>query len=161
MNQINPQLTLAVTAFLNLEADMLDNKEYHDWLELWNDDGFYIVPVDHDVTDYSAAVNVAYDDKEMRELRVARLTSGDAVSTVGAEKTVRTVSGVRVLSEDNNLIAARYKYCLFENNKNGIRQFPATVEVKLSPLGDTFKIVEKVVKVMKSAQHLTTINYLF
>lgn len=154
-------LLARVTAFLNLEADILDMKEYDQWLDLWLKEGLYIVPVDHDVDDYSETLNIAYDDDEMRQLRVARLKNGEAVSTADAKPTVRTVSRVRILDASPDLIHVRSAYCLFEDNKYGIRQFPANVEFKLVPNGDTFLIKEKVVKIMKSDQHLTTICYIF
>ena len=161
MQALNAQLVSEVTAFLNFEADLLDSKDYETWLTLWAENGFYIVPVEHNVTDYAASLNVAYDDHEMRLLRVQRLTSGDAVSTVDADNTVRTVTGVTVLSENSEEVKVRCKYCLYENNKHGVRQFPATLLFTLIREQSGFKLKEKVVKVMKSNQYLTTVNYLF
>lgn len=157
----NVNLVNQVTAFINLEADLLDYKEYQDWLSLWADDGMYIIPVDHTVEDYAHSLNVAYDDAEMREMRVRRLTSGEAVSTSGVKYTARTVSRIRVLDEADDSVSVRCAYCLFEDNKTGIRQFPANVEFKLLKNGDSFLIKEKIVKLMKSDQYLATISYLF
>ena len=33
------------------EAELLDRKDYHAWLSLWDPAGFYVVPIDHDTTD--------------------------------------------------------------------------------------------------------------
>jgi 3-phenylpropionate/cinnamic acid dioxygenase small subunit len=159
--KLDTQLLADVTAFLNTEADMLDHKEYKQWLDLWLETGLYIVPVDHGATDYANTLNVAYDDEHMRLLRVERLTSGDAVSTQLAEKTVRTMSRFRVLDDIDGVVRVRCACCLYENNKNGIRTYPANVQFKLVRDGGSFKIAEKIVKVMKSSQHLTTISYLF
>lgn len=159
--KLDTQLLADVTAFLNTEADMLDHKEYKQWLDLWLESGLYIVPVDHGATDYANTLNVAYDDNHMRLLRVERLTSGDAVSTQLAEKTVRTMSRFRVLDDIDGVVRVRCAYCLYENNKNGVRCYPANVQFKLVHDGGSFKIAEKIVKVMKSSQHLTTISYLF
>ena len=46
------QLLTEVTAFLSQEADMLDHKEYAQWLDLWTESGIYIVPVDHQQKDF-------------------------------------------------------------------------------------------------------------
>jgi 3-phenylpropionate/cinnamic acid dioxygenase small subunit len=159
--KFDTQLLADVAAFLNTEADMLDHKEYKQWLDLWLESGLYIVPVDHEATDYANTLNVAYDDNHMRLLRVERLTSGDAVSTQLAEKTVRTMSRFRVLDDIDGVVRVRCAYCLYENNKNGLRTYPANVQFKLVRDGGSFKIAEKIVKVMKSSQHLTTISYLF
>jgi len=154
--------TLAeVTAFLSKEADMLDHKEYEQWLDLWSDSGMYIVPIDHRETDHKNSLNVAYDDAEMRKMRTARLASGEAVSTQEAVFTIRTLSRIRILAEDNGVVHARCAYCLYENKASGLRSYPANVEFKLRRDESNFKIEEKVVKVMKSDQYLTTTCYLF
>ncbi|MFT6329417.1 MAG: 3-phenylpropionate/cinnamic acid dioxygenase small subunit [Bermanella sp.] len=159
--KLDTQLLADVTAFLNIEADILDNKDYLQWLELWLESGLYIVPVDHNATDYANSLNVAYDDHEMRILRIERLTSGYAVSTQLSEKTVRTTSRFRILDDVDGLVRVRCAYSLYENNKNGIRCYPANLQFKLVRDGDSFKIAEKIVKIMNSSQYLTTVSYLF
>jgi 3-phenylpropionate/cinnamic acid dioxygenase small subunit len=159
--KLDTQLLADVSAFLNIEADMLDNKEYNQWLDLWVESGLYIVPVDHSLTDYKNTLNVAYDDHAMRQLRIERLTSGEAISTQLSEKTVRTLSRFRIIDDIDGVVRVRCAYCLFENNKNGLRTYPANLQFKLVRDGSSFKIVEKIVKVMKSSQHLTTVNYIF
>jgi 3-phenylpropionate/cinnamic acid dioxygenase small subunit len=159
--KLDTQLLADVSAFLNVEADMLDNKEYSQWLDLWVESGLYIVPVDHAETDYENNLNVAYDNHEMRELRIQRLTSGEAISTQLADKTVRTTSRFRILDDIDGVVRVRCAYCLYENNKNGLRTYPANVQFRLVRDGGSFKITEKVVKIMQSSRHLTTVNYLF
>jgi 3-phenylpropionate/cinnamic acid dioxygenase small subunit len=159
--KLDTQLLADVSAFLNVEADMLDNKEYSQWLDLWVESGLYIVPVDHSATDYENNLNVAYDNHEMRELRIQRLTSGEAISTQLADKTVRTMSRYRVLDDIDGVVRVRCAYCLYENNKNGLRTYPANVQFRLVRDGGSFKITEKVVKIMQSSRYLTTVNYLF
>lgn len=162
---LNIALLNQVTAFLNLEADLLDHKEYQNWLQLWHPDGMYIIPVDHDTEDYSNSLNIAYDDAHMRELRVDRLTSGEAVSTQLGGNTVRTISTLRILdsaaNESEEVVTVRCAYCLYENNKNGVRTYPGTAQFKLVRDNDSFKILQKVVKLMKSDEHLCTVSYLY
>ncbi|BFM09554.1 aromatic-ring-hydroxylating dioxygenase subunit beta [Halioxenophilus aromaticivorans] len=158
---LDTQLTAAVTAFLSLEADLLDFKDYDAWLDLWQESGLYIVPVDHNAQDFSAVLNVAYDDAEMRRLRVQRLSSGEAISTALAKPTVRTLSRVRVLASGSEEVHVRAACCLYEDNKNGVRSYPINLEYKLVPTEGSFKIQEKIARVMQSDQHLTTISYLF
>jgi 3-phenylpropionate/cinnamic acid dioxygenase small subunit len=160
-SQTEVQSLAEVTVFLNKEADMLDHNEYEDWLSLWSAKGLYIVPIDHKQTDHKNALNVAYDDAEMRVMRTARLSSGEAVSTQEANFTIRTLSRIRILGEENDFLDVRCAYCLYENKKSGLRLFPADVEFKLRRVGDDFEIEEKVVRVMKSDQYLATASYLF
>ncbi|MDP1304428.1 aromatic-ring-hydroxylating dioxygenase subunit beta, partial [Klebsiella pneumoniae] len=79
-------------AFIWKEAELLDKKDYAAWQALWTEDGYYVVPIDPDTTDYAASLNYAYDNAHMRKIRIERLTSGHAMSAVDAAATVRTVS---------------------------------------------------------------------
>lgn len=155
------QLLAEVTAFLNTEADMLDHKEYDDWLQLWSETGLYIVPIDHSIKEYKNALNIAYDDAEMRRLRVARLQSGEAVSTQISANTVRTVSRFRLLDEQDGLLRVRCAYCLFENKKGDMRTYPGSLQFKLRRHNGSFQIEEKIVKLMKSNEYLATVSYIF
>lgn len=159
--KIDNQLLAEVTGFINQESDMLDHKEYTDWLTLWSATGLYIVPVDHNNTDYKNALNVAYDNAEMRKMRTERLSSGEAVSTQQSSNTVRTVSRVRITDDQEGVLTVRCAYCLYENKKGEIRQFPANLEFKLKRHDGSFLIDQKVVNVMQSNQYLTTVSYLF
>ena len=117
--------------------------------------------MDHDTEDYDNSLNIAYDDAHMRELRVERLSGGEAVSTQLAGNTVRFISSLRILDESDGVVSVRCAYCLHENNKNGVRTYPGTAQFKLTREGDSFKILQKVVKLMKSDEHLCTVSYLF
>jgi len=158
---LNTELYTQVSAFISMEADMLDHKEYQQWLDLWTESGLYIIPVNAHDEDYKNSLNIAYDDSKMRKMRVERLLSGYAVSTKEAKMTVRTLSRIRIMQESEQEILVRCVYCLFENKKNDLRSFPAEVEYKLRRDNSGFKIEQKVVKILKADEYLTTIAYLF
>jgi 3-phenylpropionate/cinnamic acid dioxygenase small subunit len=81
------------------EAELLDRKDYRAWLDLWDPSGFYVVPLDPDTTDFAATLNYVYDDQDMREKRVQRMTSGYSASANDAARTVRTVSRFTLTSD--------------------------------------------------------------
>ena len=99
---MNLQLLNEVTAFIWAEADMLDHSEYREWLNLWNEKGVYIIPIDPNLTDYENNLNYAYDDNHMRKLRVERLENGEAISTAPKANTVRSISRVRVIQDQDD-----------------------------------------------------------
>lgn len=158
---INTDLFNRVSEFLSTEADMLDHREYQDWLKIWSPNGLYIVPVDVNATDYKDALNVAYDDEHMRQLRVERLEGGEAVSTAIALPTVRLISGIRITEASESQITVRYSYCLYENKGGDLRPYPAQVEFVLVPSDDSFLIEKKLVKLLRASQYLATISYIF
>ena len=158
---INTQLFNQVSDFLSTEADMLDHREYQDWLKLWQPDGLYIVPVDVNADDYKNTLNVAYDDEHMRQLRVERLEGGEAVSTAVAMPTVRSISALRIVSASDQEITVRCSYMLYENKEGDLRPYPAKAEFVLVPNGDSFLLKKKLVKLMRASQYLATISYIF
>lgn len=149
-----------VLAFLDLEADILDFKEFREWLELWDKDGVYVVPIDNDTTDYANTLNFAYDNAEMRRLRVERLVSGEAVSTETTAKTVRSVSRLRILDTAGDTVKLRCAQFISENRHGILKTYPADVSFILRRDGDSFKIVEKVVRLQNSGHHLNSIGYI-
>lgn len=149
-----------VTAFIYQEADMLDFKEYQEWLGLWDPDGLYVVPIDPEAEDFANTLNYAYDKADMRKLRVNRLVSGEAVSTQTTPKTVRSPTRFRVLAEDGDVVTVRCAQHISENRHGNLRTYPADVTYKLRRDGDGFRMVEKVVRLLNSDNHLSSIGYI-
>lgn len=74
------------------EAALLDAKDYPTWEGLFTDEGIYVVPIDPETTDYASSLNMIFDDKRMRRMRVERMIQGYAPSAVAAARTARVVS---------------------------------------------------------------------
>ena len=53
----NESLLWQVTQFIWHEAAILDAKEYDAWLDLWQPEGLYIIPIE-DADDYAAVLNL-------------------------------------------------------------------------------------------------------
>lgn len=66
--------------FVVLEARMLDEKRFDDWVELFTDDAYYWVPLTPGQTDPLNHTSLAYEDKFLLKLRVERLKSPLAFS---------------------------------------------------------------------------------
>ncbi|NVK20499.1 MAG: hypothetical protein HWE30_17530 [Methylocystaceae bacterium] len=149
-----------LVSFINLEADMLDFHEYDQWLDLWDEDGYYIVPIDGTTEDYANTLNFAYDDAAMRRLRVQRLVSGEAVSTETTAKTIRNPSRFRVLSTEGDVTTIRCAQIINENRHGNLRYYPADVTYKLRRDGDSYRILEKVIRLQNADNHLASIGYI-
>lgn len=149
-----------VTAFINAEADMLDFYEYSAWLDLWTENGVYVVPIDPNETDFANTLNYAYDKAEMRKLRVARLTGGEAVSTQTTHKTVRAPSRFRILAADENVVSVRCAVYLSEIRHGNVKTYASDVSYKLLRDGESFRIEEKVVRLLNSDAYLSSVGYI-
>lgn len=157
---MNTELITQVAAFIWQEADMLDHGEYAQWLESWTPDGLYIVPIDPAQTDFANTLNYAYDNAEMREKRVARLGSGESISTSPVPRTVRDVSRFRVLSNDGSNVTVRCAQNLREFRKDVLKHYTADVSFELVRSGGSFLIRRKVVRLINSTDTLQGIGYI-
>lgn len=153
-------LRAEVAAFIDLEADLLDFQEFRQWLDLWTEDGIYVVPIDPQTEDFENTLNFAYDHAEMRRLRVARLVGGEAISTETTSKTVRSVSRLRILAEEGDTVTARCAQFIAENRHGNLKTYPADVTYTLRRSGDGFKMVRKVVRLLNAGHHLSSIGYI-
>ena len=133
--------------FINIECDMLDFLQYEAWLNLWDKDGLYIVPVDQQTDDFANTLNLAYDNDLMRQMRVERLLGGEAISTTPPARTIRTPSRFRILNTDKGKITIRCAQIINESRQGRLRTYPADVTYTLRPDGDSFSIIQKVVRI--------------
>lgn len=149
------------TEFIALEADLLDSRDYATWLALWVPDGKYVVPVNPDETNFEDMLNYAYDDAAMRDMRVRRLTSGESMSAANAGRTLRSVSRFRLLGQnDRGDLLVRSAQQLIEYKFNRHRTYAANVEWALRAEGESFRIVEKVVRLLNGGDALAGITFL-
>ena len=157
---MNISLLNSLTAFVWAEADMLDHGEYAAWLDLWSPTGTYIVPIDPDTTDFANTLNYAHDDAAMRAMRVARLTSGESVSTQPMARTVRNVSRLRVLADQAGTVELRGVQDLHEFRKTHRHQYTADVQWTLVRNGEGWRIERKVIRLINSTDALAGIGFI-
>ncbi|KAA0093612.1 hypothetical protein CIW49_26495 [Mycolicibacterium sp. P1-18] len=101
------------------EAALLDAKDYLQWESMYTDDARYVVPIDPDTEDFESSLNMVYDDKRMRRLRVERMLQGYSQSAVAAARTVRVVSRFTVESVTDDAVTLKSAQILsaFKRNK--------------------------------------------
>ncbi|MDQ8951475.1 aromatic-ring-hydroxylating dioxygenase subunit beta [Acinetobacter rudis] len=150
-----------VTAFIWAEADMLDHSEHDEWLKLWDEKGIYIIPIDPTLTDYENNLNYAYDNDHMRKLRVQRLENGEAISTSPRANTVRSVSRIRIIQDQDGVVVLRCAQNLREFRKENIKHYTADVTFYLLRDAEQgFKINRKIINLVNSTDTLAGISYI-
>lgn len=157
---MNIELLNQASAFICQEADMLDHGEYAEWLALWEEKGLYIVPINPDETDFANTLNYAYDDAAMREKRVARLGSGESISTSPVPRTIRSVSRFRILANDGTNVTVRCAQNLREFRKDVLKHYSADVTFDLVKSGGSFLIRRKIIRLINSTDTLQGIGYI-
>ncbi|MBB4122478.1 aromatic-ring-hydroxylating dioxygenase subunit beta [Martelella radicis] len=155
-------ITLAeAQQFIWLEADILDRADYEAWLKLWTEDGHYVIPVEHDTTNFRDNLNIVFDDAKMRKMRVERLQGGFAISATPAARTVRLSSRFVVTEALPGSLKVRSAMHLTEDKFGRQRTFLADVEHHLVRRDGQLLIHDKVVRLINSEGVLTSISYLF
>jgi 3-phenylpropionate/cinnamic acid dioxygenase small subunit len=147
-------------AFIWKEAELLDKKDYATWSSLWTDDGYYVVPIDHEATDFAAQLNYAYDDAHMRKIRIERLTSGLAMSAADAAATVRTVSRFVPVSVSDDLVEVTSAQIIVGYKRQTHTLFVAnlTHRIRFTPQGP--KMEQKVIRLINSMDSLNALGFL-
>ena len=59
--------------FVMAEARLLDELRFHDWLQLFTEDGHYWMPLAHGQTDTKLHASLMYEDRLLLKIRVERL----------------------------------------------------------------------------------------
>jgi 3-phenylpropionate/cinnamic acid dioxygenase small subunit len=150
-----------ITAFVWKEADLLDARDYDAWLGLWAEGGHYVIPVEKGVTDFANSLNIAYDDKLMRKMRVERFQAGFSISSAPPADSVRTVSRIVIDGVEGDRIKVRAAQHVIEDKFGRQRMFAANVEWVLVASDEGLKIRDKVIRLLNSDGMLTSISYLF
>lgn len=142
------------------EAALLDAKDYPAWEEMFTDEGYYIVPIDPDTTDFASSLNMVYDDKRMRRLRTERMMQGYAPSAVAAARTVRTVSRFTVEEVSDTRVVIRSAQILSAFKRNQFTTIGAelTHTIVLDDAGD--RIAEKVARLINSEDAVNAAGFL-
>jgi 3-phenylpropionate/cinnamic acid dioxygenase small subunit len=100
----DPVLQHEIEQFLYLEAAILDERRYTDWLDLLTEDCSYYMPTRYNRTrremqhEFSHADEVAHfdDDKASLRVRVKRLLTGQAWAEDPPSRTRHMVTNVRI-----------------------------------------------------------------
>ena len=63
-------------AVVNLEGDLLDQGEFNAWLDLWQRDGLYVVPIDPAETDFKNTLHHAARPHAAHAVALSRAGGG-------------------------------------------------------------------------------------
>lgn len=159
--RMDPGLLHAAMAFAWGEADLLDQRRYEDWLDLWTDDGLYIVPIAAEAESFEDQLNYVYDDARMRRARVERLRSRHSISAVAAARTVRASSRFVLLDGGPATLAFRCAQHLVETKRGADRLYAADVTYELAKCDGGYRMTRKIVRLLNATDALGGVAYLF
>ena len=142
------------------EAALLDAKDYLQWESMYTDDARYVVPIDPDTEDFESSLNMVYDDKRMRRLRVERMLQGYSQSAVAAARTVRVVSRFTVESVADDAVTVKSAQILSAFKRNKFTTIGAELTHRISLDGGDDKISLKVARLIDSEDAVGAFGFL-
>ncbi|MBC2589505.1 MULTISPECIES: aromatic-ring-hydroxylating dioxygenase subunit beta [Rhodococcus] len=160
MPTLTDSRTLRAIELVWKEAQVLDAKDYRAWEQMYTDDAYYVIPIDPDTDDFAAGLNMVYDDKRMRHLRVERMMQGYSPSAVAAARTVRIVSRFTVEEITETSVTLRSAQILNAFKRNEFTTLGAELTHRIVLGADGDRISLKVVRLIDSEDAVSASGYL-
>jgi 3-phenylpropionate/cinnamic acid dioxygenase small subunit len=141
-------LLARAAALLNREAALLDERRWHDWLELYAEDAVFWAPAwatDESWTvDPKRQVSLIWADRRNLAARIFRVEGGDSYASMPLPLTVHLVTGITVLSATADTLEVRANWLVhsFLRTSGAILR-AGRYEYRLGQSGADLKILQK------------------
>jgi len=112
-----------VEQFLYRQAELLDAKQWQDWMDLFDAQGVYWMPVERSQTEWEGSPSIFAEDKLMMEIRKGRISHPNAWSQAPMWETNHLVSHVSVEAVDGMQIQVRSRFHMMELRRDNVRHF--------------------------------------
>lgn len=114
------ELEREVTAFLHQEAELLDDRRFEEWLELFALGATYEAPLRvtrefQAESELSSTGRIFCDDRDTLAIRVQRLRSEYAWAEQPASRTRHFVTNIRVAMVDDRTVSARANLLVYRS----------------------------------------------
>jgi len=149
-----------VEQFLYLEAQLMDEHRYDEWLALWTEDALYWVPTGRDEIDPKREISLIYDDWVRLKVRIARLKSGFAHAQEPKSRMRRVVSNIVVEEAENGEIMTCSNFLLAELRRGKQDLFAGRTIHRLRVEENGFKLVFKKVLLVNNDEYIDNLTFL-
>ena len=144
----DPDFVRQAEEFLFREARLLDDREFEAWMALFAADGIYWIPATPGQTDPFGEISIAYEDRQLLEVRVRRLRHPDNFADQPQARTSRVIANVVLEEGDDGALVVRSNFTLTEIQNDQQRWFAGSYVHVLVPDGESFKIRRKRVNLL-------------
>lgn len=132
---------------VHLEARLLDDQRFDEWIALFTEDCRYWVPSHPDMTDPVDGPSHFHDDRQLMRARTHRLANPRAFGAEPSPRTVHVVSGVLAEERGGELVAVSSQIMLEWRDRDGFeadkRMFGGRVTHRLRREDGVLRIAEK------------------
>jgi ethylbenzene dioxygenase subunit beta len=150
MTAADADLYHQVQQFLFLEAELLDDRRFDDWIALFEPEGEYWVPMSWGQPDPHQHISLIYENVDVLRMRMQRLKELAALSQRPFSRTCHHISNISIRSVDEAGMSVRSALILVEYRRNEQRTFSGYARHTLTRNGASFRIRMKRVDLLNS-----------
>lgn len=155
---------------LYLEARLIDEKRFDEWLGLFTDDARYWVPSSTDTVDPEREVSIIYDNRARLEDRVFRLGLPSLLAQSPVSRTTHLVTNVEISQQDVDSVVVNSCFTIHEVREGDWRQNGLGVNGQQLIVGryvhhlrlehDSYRIQLKKAMLLQSDVPITNLSFL-
>jgi 3-phenylpropionate/cinnamic acid dioxygenase small subunit len=116
------ELRDAVTQFLALEAMLLDEGRFEEWLDLLDENLLYMAPIrsgsEHREEELAGGGYRFNDSKDLIRVRLKRIQTGKGYSELPYSRTVRSVSSIYLSGIEDGVVSVSSAFIVFRQRGN-------------------------------------------
>ena len=130
----------SVEQFLYRQAELLDSKQWQDYIDLFTADGIYWMPPEPSHTHWDGMPAIFAEDKNLMTVRMKRILHPDAWSQRPLWETNHVVSNIIVEKETRDEIQVRSRFHMLELRRDDVRHFAGSYRHTLKRTPGGFRI---------------------
>jgi len=115
-----------IEQFLYRQSELLDRKLWHDYIELFADDGIYWMPVAPEQTEWEGSPSIFAEDRSMMQVRMGRVSHPTAWSQAPMWATNHVIGNVVIESGSPDGWVVRSRFHMMELRRDTVRHFGGT-----------------------------------
>jgi len=129
-----------IEQFLYYQSELLDQKQWAAYIDLFSPNGVYWMPVTPEQTEWLDSPSIFAEDRRMMEIRMGRVQHPNAWSQAPQWGTSHVIGNVVIESADESRVLVRSRFQMMELRRDQIRHFAGTYRHTLLRAGEDFKI---------------------
>ena len=122
------------------QSELLDNKLWQDYIDLFADDGVYWMPALPEQTEWEGSASIFAEDKLLMSVRMGRVTHPNAWSQAPMWATNHVLGNVVIESDTAKEVVVRSRFHMMELRRDNVRHFGGTYRHTLVKQGSGFRI---------------------
>jgi benzoate/toluate 1,2-dioxygenase subunit beta len=137
-----------IELFLFEEARLLDNRQFQEWLELYEPQGIYWMPSQPGQTDPLNVASIVYEDHAILAIRVQRLLEARALVLTPMPRTTHLVGNVEAEETADGEFRVGAAFICVEHQAETQKVYSGRHTYQLARHNDSFRIKMKRVALM-------------